>query len=48
MDQWTYEYDDVDKKIQEHNLIGNHKRIDLDDSTDCTIYPHFEDALAFI
>ena len=33
MDKWTYGYDDVDKKIQEHNLIGHHKWIDLEDDT---------------
>lgn len=29
MDKWTYEYDDMDNKIQQLNLLGNHKWVDL-------------------
>ena len=48
MDEWTYGYDEVDKRIQEHNLLGNHKWIDLEDTTDSSILKHFDDALEFI
>ncbi len=33
MDKWTYGYDEVDNRIQESNLLGYHKWIDLEDDT---------------
>lgn len=48
MDEWTYGYDEVDKKIQESNLLGHHKWIDLEDTIDSSIGKHIDDALGFI
>ena len=48
MDQWTYGYDEVDKKIQESNLLGYHKWIDLEDDTDSSILKHIEEALEWV
>ncbi len=38
----------MDEKIQKNNLLGNHKWIDLEDTNDHSIYPHFMEAIYFI
>ncbi len=48
MDEWTYNYNDMDKKIHELNLIGDHKWIDLHDDLESSIHVHIEDALNFV
>ncbi len=45
MDEWTYSYDDVDKKVQESNLLGSHMWIDLEDTVDSSIMKHLDSAL---
>ena len=48
MDKWTYDYDEVDKRIQESNLLGFHKWIDLEDDIDSSILQHFDEALEWV
>lgn len=48
MDKWTYGYNEMDNKIQQINMLGNHKWIDLEDDLDSSIYAQIADALAWI
>jgi len=48
MDEWTYGYNEMDNKIQQINMLGNHKWIDLEDDLDSSIYGQIAEALAWI
>lgn len=48
MDDWTYKYNEMDKKIKDANLGGEHKWIDLEDDLDSSILVHVENALSFV
>lgn len=48
MDKWTYDYLEVDNKIQQSNLLGYHKWIDLEDDIESSILKHFDEALDWI